>query len=205
MTSIDWRSWWRPTRWDAVPCWALDLETSGLNPAADVILAVGMVPIRGGRIRYGERFSSLVRPPAGLPLSTEGVGAHHLMPSDLHTAPPLAAVAGEVAARLAEGPLVVHHAPTDVTFLKAAWRGLGRPWPGPAVIDTERLLVRWHHRRHRFTPHPLPPRTGLADARAELGLPPHSHHDALADALATAELFLVLRDRLRITTLRGLR
>lgn len=205
MRSTAWRSWWQSPRWDEVTYWALDLETSGLSPADDCIIAVGMVPIREGRIRYGERLTSLVRPPAGVPLSTEGIGIHHLMPGDLAGAPAFEDLAPAIGRRLAEGPLVVHHAPLDIGFLKVAWRQLGASWPAPIVIDTQALLLRWHHRKHRFTPHPPRALSGLADARSTLGLPAHREHDALSDALATAELLLALRERLGVTTLRGLR
>jgi DNA polymerase III epsilon subunit-like protein len=47
-------------------------------------------------------------------------------------------------------------------------------------------------------------RTDLAMARADLGLPLHDHHDALADAVATAELFLVLAERVPGRALRQL-
>jgi DNA polymerase-3 subunit epsilon len=205
MRRIDWPSRWRSPRWDEATYWALDLETSGLRPSEDCILAVGMVPIRAGRVRYGERFSSLVRPPADVPLSTEGIGIHHLMPADLAGAPRFDELAPAIGARLAEGPLVVHHAPFDVGFLEGAWRKMGQRWPAPTVVDTQALLLRWHHRKHRFTPHPPQPVTGLAEARAVLGLPAHVPHDALSDALATAELLLALRERLGIARVRGLR
>ena len=61
-----------------------------------------------------------------------------------------------------------------------------------------------HFRKHRFTPHPPPVRTGLSDAREAFGLPAHSQHEALGDALATAELFLLLRQGLGMCRLREL-
>ena len=45
----------------------------------------------------------------------------------------------------------------------------------------------------------------LARARRTLGLPDHPAHDALSDALATAELFLVLRKELDAKVLRELK
>jgi DNA polymerase III subunit epsilon len=42
-------------------------------------------------------------------------------------------------------------------------------------------------------------------ARRELGLPEYPRHHALTDALAAAELFLVLRGKLGARTLRDLR
>ena len=73
------------------------------------------------------------------------------------------------------------------------------------MIDTVDLLLRWHDRQQQWTPHPPPPRTALGEARADFRLPAYPSHDALSDALATAELFLVLRERLGLATLRGIR
>jgi DNA polymerase-3 subunit epsilon len=199
MARTGWRSWFRRTRrTEDEVLWALDLETSGLQASRDRILAVGMVPVRGGVIRYGERYATLVRPPHGETLSTEGLRAHHLLPTDLADAPPVAVVLPEVDRRLREGALLLHHARLDLGFLREAYRDAGRRWPAPRVVDTVDLLVRLHRRVHHFRPHPPPPRTGLADARAQLGLPSYTAHDALSDALATAELFLLLRARLEL-------
>jgi DNA polymerase III subunit epsilon len=197
---------WSSPPWDEVLYLALDLETSGLEPRDDEILSLAMVPIRGGVIRCGERFASLVRPadPAGL--SQEGLRAHHLLPADLAAAPPLAELLPEVDRRLRAGVLVLHHAPLDLGFLRQAWRAAGRPWPRPRpqVVDTVVLLRRLELRQHLLTPHPAPLPAALPAARAALGLPAYPNHDALIDAVATAELFLVLRARLAARRLREL-
>jgi DNA polymerase-3 subunit epsilon len=198
------RSFLRSPRWEDVVFWSLDLETSGLSPGSDRILSVALLPVRGGTIRYGERYASLVRPPDPASLSTEGLRAHHILPRDLESAPPIEAVLPEVDRRLREGVLLVHYAPLDLAFLREAYGRHGLAWPKPRAVDTVELLVRLHQRQHRFRPHPPQVRTSLAEARAALGLPPHRSHDALADALATAELFLVLRSRLDLCTLRAL-
>lgn len=194
----------RSPAWDAPSYWALDLETSGLRPKDHQILSVGMVPIRGGTVRWGERFYSLVRPEDPGSLSPEGIRAHHILPSELAYAPPLGEVLGEVDRRIREGVLLLHHAPLDLGFLREAYRRFGLTWPKPKVVDTVDLIVKWQHRRQRFEPHAKPFRTGLASARDELGLPPFVNHHALNDALATAELFLLLRSRLEARTLRQL-
>jgi DNA polymerase-3 subunit epsilon len=128
------------------------------------------------------------------PHSSEGLRIHEILPASASGAPAEGEVLAEVDRRLSEGALLAHHAPLDVAFLREAYRRQGRPWPRPRIVDTIDLLVAAHRRKHRFTPHPPALRTGLADAREAMGLPPHDHHDALADALAAAELFLALRN-----------
>ena len=194
----------RSRRWDEIVFWALDLEMSGLRAGRDRILSVGMVPIRNGVIRYGERFYSLVRPPEIEGLSTEGLRAHHILPADIAGAPGIGDVLPEVDRRLKEGALLVHFAELDLAFLRDAYRRCGMAWPRPRLVDTMNLLMDLHQRQQRWTPHPPPPRTALSEARADLGLPAYPPHDALSDAVATAELFLVLRSRLNLETLRGI-
>jgi DNA polymerase-3 subunit epsilon len=191
-------------RWDEVVFWALDLEMSGLRPGTDRILSIGMVPIRQGVIRYGERFYSLVRPPDVNGLSSEGLRAHHILPAEIADAPRLPEVLPEVDRRLREGTLLVHFAQLDLAFLRDGYRRCRVRWPRPPLVDTMNLLLDHHQRLQRWTPHPPPPRTALGEARADLGLPPYPPHDALSDALATAELFLVLRSRLGLEKLRGI-
>jgi DNA polymerase-3 subunit epsilon len=201
-----WRSWFRPApRWDDIVIWALDLETTGLRPETDHIISIGMVPIRGGVIRYGERWHQLVRPTGVDDIPTEGIRAHHILPAELDQAPPIGDVLSQVEVRLREGALLVHYADLDLRFLRREFARHDRAWPKPVVIDTVDLLLRWHDRQQQWTPHPPPPRTALGEARADFRLPAYPSHDALSDALATAELFLVLRERLGLATLRGIR
>lgn len=206
MPSIAWRDRLFPSpALDDLVVWALDLEMSGLDPDRDSILAVGMVPIRGGTIHFGERFASFTRPAELSSLSTEGLRAHHLLPADLAAAPALADVLPDVDRRLREGPLLLHFAGLDLAFLRRAYRRHGLAWPDPPVIDTIDLLLKLQRRLERWTPHPAPLRTSLSEARAALGLPAYPAHDATMDALATAELFLVLRHKLGARTVRDVR
>lgn len=200
--SSPWRRLFRPRRepWTEVTFWALDLETSGLDARRDEILAVGMVPIRGGAIRWGERFSTLVQPLWPGASIGDGLVAHHLLPGEVAGGLPLAGAVEQVLLRLEDGLLLVHFAALDVAFLRRACAACGRDWPRPDVVDTVRLL---EHMARAEYPRPAQP-GNLAAARARYGLPPATEHDALADALATAELFLVLRHRLRAETVREL-
>ncbi|MFN8589364.1 MAG: 3'-5' exonuclease [Candidatus Eisenbacteria bacterium] len=190
--------------WDEVTYWALDLETSGLDPKRHLILSAGMVPVRAGVVRWGERWESLVKPPAGERVPDEGLRAHHILPGDLEHAPVLDDVLPEIESRLREGVALLHFAPLDLGFLRAACARRGRAWPKPRIVDTVDLLLKLHHRRHHLTPHPTPPRTALPEAREDLGLPSYANHHALTDALATVELFLALRARLQARTLADL-
>jgi DNA polymerase-3 subunit epsilon len=188
--------------WDDVECWVLDLEMSGLDPAGGHVMAAGMVPVRGRAIRVGEGYATLVRTTG--PLDMSGVAAHQLLPDQAAAAPALEEVVAEIDRRLDGAVLVVHAAEIDLPFLRRAYRDCGRAWPDTPVVDTLQLMRR--HERHRLVDEPLeaavPAR--LSEARARLGLPHHDAHDAFADAVATAELLLVLAYRLRARTLADL-
>jgi DNA polymerase III subunit epsilon len=198
---------WPSPPWDSVVYWSLDLETGGLDPKKDGILAVGMVPIRAGGIRLGEGFASLVRPDDRDAFDPGSIQAHQLVPRDVASAPTGAEVLEQVDQRLREGALLVHHAALDVRFLKRAYHRGGRRWPDPPVVDTVALLIK-AAKRARFLDPDAPdqePELNLRAARQRLKLPEYGQHDALTDAIAAAELFLVLRRQLGARTFRDVR
>jgi len=194
-------------RWDVPVYWALDLETGGLDAKTDPIISVGMVPLRGGIIRLGESFSTLIRPDPGRPIRPESVRAHQLLAGDLRKAPQLGAVLLEVDRRLADGVLLVHNRGIDLPFLKNGHARTGLKWKKPQVVDTVDLIVKTASRRRFLRPvsGEEMPSLNLSEARRAHGLPDYEAHDALIDAVSTAELFLVLRQALGAKTLRDLR
>ena len=198
--------WLRSPPWRDVTLWALDVESTGLDLKTDFMLSVGMVPIRRGVVKWGERYYSMIRPAdeTDRRLGSEAIRAHHILRRELESAPPLITVLEEVLRRLGDDVLLVHHAPVDVRFLKRDCGASGLRWPRPVVVDTVRLLLKLADRLRRIDPNPPQVPTSLARARAFLGFPPHVVHHALYDALATAELFLALAERLEARRLRQL-
>jgi len=196
----------RSKRWNEVEYWALDLETSGLDPRRDQILSVGMVPIRGGVIQWGDHFYSLVRPQTWDNLDGEAIRVHHILPEELEDAPPLEPILLEIEIRLSGGAaLVLHHAPFDLAFLQRAFRGAGKKWLRPAVVDTRVLVSRFEERQKRLMPYAPDLTRSLSELVQLFNLAPYTPHHALGDALATAELFLALRSRMELQTFRQLR
>lgn len=180
------------------PCWALDLETTGLDARRDEIISVAMVPISAGpvgpSVRVGDAYATLVRPVG--PISIDGMRAHHLVPRELAAAPPIDDVVPAVADRVRGAVLVVHYAEIDVPFLRRAFGACGVRWPRPSVVDVADVMVRRHRPvLERVSPEVDAPPTRLAEARAHVGLPAYPSHDALLDAVATAELYLCLTAR----------
>ena len=195
-------AWGKSPPWREVDYWALDLETGGLDPKSDPILSIGMVPIRDGVIVLGESFYTLVA--CESPVNTESLLVHHILPADLLNASPLDEVLTIIDERLQNTVLIVHHSSIDVQFLRTAYREAGLGRFRVRVVDTVKLLQRLNRRQslHHSAGSEAP--LQLAKARAHFGLPAHREHHALSDAVATAELFLMLSHRLGARTLRQL-
>jgi len=196
----------RSKPWSAMEYWALDLETSGLDVKRDQILSVGMVPIRGGVIHWGDHFYSLVRPETWDDLSVDAIRVHNIFPEELKDAPSLKAALLEIELRLSGGAaLLLHHAPFDLGFLKRTFRQTGRDWPKPPVVDTKDLVARFEERQQRLVPYSVQLTRSLSELVDYFNLPSYAAHHALADALATAQLFLALRARLDLQSFRQVR
>lgn len=195
----------RSPAWDAVDYWALDLETGGLDPRRDAILSVGMLPVRRGILRLGEAYQTLVRPAEGLRVDPGSIRAHELLGGEVAEGRPVGEVLPEIARRLGGGGvLLVHNRGFDEAFLRRDFKREGLHWPRPPVVDTMDLLVRVGRFLHPEMSSDMQP-LNLTRARRHYGLPNYGAHDALIDAIATAELFLVLRRVLGARTLRDLR
>jgi DNA polymerase III subunit epsilon len=140
-------------------------------------------------------------------IAASSVRAHQLVWGELREAPPLPEVLRAIAERVRDAVLLVHQRAIDVAFLRRAFLRHDLEWPRPRVVDTVDLLYAVA-RRERFRSPELPadlPTLNLTHARRKYGLPEYQAHDALTDAVATAELFLVLRKVLGARTLRDLK
>lgn len=177
----------------------VDVETSGLDPRRDALLAIGLAPIDAGRIRVSHAWYSLVRPPANLLVAADSIRIHGLLRDDLAAAPPLSDVLTELLPQLMRRVLVVHVASIDVRFLDHALReSFGIGLRGPA-LDTARL-ARSLQRNARFTEGRSDQDAGATLSLRTLahaaGLPAYAEHHALNDALTTAQLLLAQATRL---------
>lgn len=186
----DLRRPWRLASWTA-----LDLETTGLDASRDAIVAVGLVDIEGGRIRLDTAWQTLVRPPAGTEFRAESVRVHGLTPERVAAAPEIGEVLPTLMGRLAGRIPIGHKAlDFDAAFVtRALQQAYGIPFAGP-LLDTarlgEHLGSRVLHLRYGAVS------TRLADLARQYGLCVYREHDALADALTCAQLFLVMATRM---------
>ncbi len=197
---IGWVRWRRPrvplTQAEFV---VVDVETTGLDPRKDRLLAIGAVRVRRERLCLGEHYL------AGLRHTGTG-GRESIL---IHGIGPTAQAAG-IAPALAlteflrfvgDAILVAFHAPFDRMVLERALREhlgarLRNPWLDLAMLAPA------------LYPEAQQERSGLDPWLGRFGLREGVRHRAADDALVTGELFLVLLRRARargITTVDALR
>lgn len=176
--SIDWRE---------ARIVALDLETTGLNPKKDSILSFGLIELKHNSIHLNSAWHEIVQTKDQIPESSAVI--HNITDDDSAAGKPLEELLPKLLQRLAGRVILVHYKNIEQNFIDAACRRLyGSPFIIP-IIDTlpiaQRLL---EMRNHTIQPGNL----RLFNLRQHFGLPQYKAHNALYDALATAELFLAM-------------
>jgi DNA polymerase-3 subunit epsilon/ATP-dependent DNA helicase DinG len=158
---------------------ALDLETTGLSADTCEIIEIGAVKFTPeGEVAI---YHTPVKPLGALPYYIQRLTG--IRPEDLQHAPIFAEVASDLEAFIADHPVVGQNVSFDLGFLAAQ----GIEPPGP-ILDT-----------HEMATLLLPglPEYSLRSLTRYLGVEFPVRHRALADAEATRQVFLHLRDRLR--------
>jgi DNA polymerase III subunit epsilon len=180
----------RRRSWRDVEFASLDFETTGLDYARDTIVSFGVVPVRAGRIVLGEAVHQLVEPT--VPPSPHSQKIHGLRPIDLAGSPRLGQARHALLEALAGRFLLVWFADVEIHFLSAIFGNRSATWRR-RMIDVRNLAIeadsmpRSTRAQHGY---------GLSWAAARVGVPVADPHDALDDALVTAQVFLVLTSRL---------
>lgn len=165
---------------------ALDIETTGLNPATAQMLSVGWVLIRNGRIALSTAESHLVRPSRGVGTSAS---VHGLTDTIVLQGEAWGEVLDQVVRVLAGRVLLVHYAGLDKLLLdRLSLRRYGARLFVP-LVDTLALELRDQQRRHHIESRKS---LRLSELRAHFGLPRYSAHDSLVDAISTAELLMAM-------------
>ncbi len=170
---------------------AIDLETTGLDPEKDEILSIGLVHIEDWGIKLGTSWHSIVRVDQAIPGETAII--HQITDDQAAAGAPLEQLLPTVLERLAGRAMLVHYSPIEQNFLSAACEKLyGAPFVAP-IIDTLEVAQRAYQiRNHTIQPGDL----RLFNLRPRYNLPQYKAHNALSDALATAEVFLALADNM---------
>lgn len=164
---------------------ALDLETTGLEPAKDVILSTGYVPIDDLALDLSGAGGNIVQVTAEVGQSAV---FHGLTDDQLAHGTPLPEVLDEVLTALTGRILLAHHAAVEQAFLVRAIEQVHGVKIRFETLDTMRLTAALI--APGFDDEPRGEDLRLWRARGRYGLPRYRGHEALTDAIACAELFL---------------
>ena len=159
----------------------VDCEMSGLDPNKHALLSIGWVVIENLRIDYSSRRHLLLH--AGESVG-ESIKIHGLCDRRLAGAASPSKALSLFAQQASQSVLVFHHAVLDLAFLHrcAAYTfGCALFFP---YLDTMRIEKR------RLDQQGKTASLQLNMCRDRYGLPPAFAHNAMSDAIATAELLL---------------
>ena len=173
----------REQRWVVV-----DLETSGLNLNRDLVLSIGAVVIEDGAIDFSQQFERTLH--RSQQKVSPSVLIHGLGPSAIAAGCDPAEALLDFMEFVGDSPLLAFHAPFDQHMLTRALKdslGYRLQHTFLDVADIAPLLCPQAHFRE----------AGLDDWINHFRLQVGERHHASADALATAELALILFSRAR--------
>lgn len=173
----------------------VDVETTGLDMARDTLISIGAVAVVNGRIALGDSFSVVLQ--QSRISRRENILIHGISGSDQRAGLPPADALLDFLEYLGKSPLAAFHVAFDETMIRRAMREhLGLSFKHSWLDLAYALPALWPElmRSHRT----------LDDWAARFAVHNEDRHNAVADALATAQLLLVAQkargmdyDRLR--------
>ena len=165
----------------------VDVEATGAKMPPNRLIELGAYRIRGGRIV--DKFVSLVNPEIPIPRFVASLtGISNEM---VKNAPVFAELAPKWLDFVSDSVLVAHNAPFDTTFLN---HEISRVYPGHRMVNPHLCTVRLSR---RAMPDLLNHR--LDTIASHFSIPIISRHRAGSDALATAQIFILLLAELEQT------
>ncbi len=164
---------------------SVDFETTGLHAVHDKLLSVGFIGVKQQQISIKNSYHQIIKTRESL--SADNVVIHQITDQQKEQGAPLKEVVEALLKALAGKVMVVHFARIERQFLQQACLelyGLAPPFP---MIDTLMVAKRQLDKRDvAYDPSTL----RLSALRHKMGLPNHFAHNALNDAIATAELLM---------------
>lgn len=174
----------------------LDLETTGLNPAKDNVIAIGAVAIRHNAIDLSDQFDLILRRPE-LDIS-ETVLIHGIGPEALTQGHETEDALLHLLEWMNGDPILAYHSAFDQKFLEKALRQtLGYTQPHTWLDVAEMLPA--------YFPNSRTGGKGLDNWADFFDLEVSARHHAAADAMVTAELTLAVINKAQKSGVSSLR
>jgi DNA polymerase-3 subunit epsilon len=164
---------------------SVDFETTGLDAVNDKLLSVGFIGIKQQQISLKNSYHQIIKTTEAL--SADNVIIHQITDQQKEQGAPLKEVVESLLNALAGKVMLVHFARIERQFLQQACLALYGVAPPFPIIDTLMVAKRQLDKKHvAYDPSEL----RLSALRHKQGLPNHFAHNALNDAIATAELLM---------------
>ncbi|MEM0350952.1 MAG: 3'-5' exonuclease [Archaeoglobaceae archaeon] len=158
---------------------SLDLETTGLDPYKDEIIAIGIIPIEGLKILSSNSFYSLVKPKR---LKLKTLKIHGISERDLRNAPFFEEISQRVYEMLRDSIIVGFCVEVDYAFLKNALKDFKAQTI--EIMKVDKVLSRFIGEKYVESPN-------LEALAKKYGLRTPYRHNALADAFLAAQIFQI--------------
>lgn len=166
---------------------ALDFETTGLDKDKDCVISAGLVDIVNFGINLKSATHQLISCDTQLP--EESVVIHQITDNELVNGDNVETVLPYLLSRLSGKVLLAHHASVELFFMNKMCQEVYASDFLIPVIDTQYLAKRSFDRKNiNYKGNDL----RLFNLRKSFNMPAYKAHNALMDAVATAELFLVM-------------
>ena len=174
-----------------LPILSVDFETTGLDAKADKLLSVGFVDIDKLQIKLSTCYHQIIKTKDALEESN--VIIHHITDEQKNQGKSLRIVVEQLLKALTGKVMLVHFSRIERQFLTQACIELYGVSPVFPIIDTLAIAKRRLDRQDiAYDPSEL----RLSSLRNKAKLPDYFAHNALNDAIATAELLLVQNSEL---------
>ena len=169
----------------------VDVESSGLNLKTDRLIAIGAVTVADGAVCLNQGFEVVLQQTT--PSAVDNILIHGIDGTTQTSGMEPAAALLKFLAFIGNSPLVAYHAPFDRTMIDRATKTflgikIRNPWVDLAHIAPA------------LFPEIAGGRRALDDWTTAFGIVNTNRHNAVADALATAQLLLVLLARAKRQT-----
>ena len=198
--SLDTRQSERLSAWLALPantqsasseksrCVVLDVETTGLNLMTDTLISIGAVAVVNGRIALGDSFSVILQQRTSS--RKENILVHGISGSEQREGVSPADALLAFLEYLGKDPLVAFHVAFDETMIRRAMRqylgfSFKHPWLDLAYVMPALYPDLMHSHR------------ALDDWSRHFDIRNENRHNAVADALVTAQLLLIAASKSR--------